>query len=300
MTTVPSARRVRTRRPAGSAGFHPGDPADRKARVVIYAMLVMGAVVFVVPFLWMVSTALKSSTEVFAFPPRLLPKDFQWRNFADGWDVLPFTRFLGNTVLVVVGAMVGNMISCILPAYAFARMRGRGKNIAFALMLATMAIPIEVTLVPTFILFSKLHLVNTLWPLVLPAWFGYAYFIFLLRQFFLTLPQEYDEAARIDGAGYLRTLWYVVIPQAKPAIATIAVFSFVGNWNNLLAPLIYLRTQDKFTLAVGLQLFQGQFTQQYNQMMAVSLITILPIMVVFFLAQRTFLGSAGLTGLGGR
>lgn len=300
MTTHPTTAGRTAARRSGQVGFHPGDPATRRARVVIYALLVLGAAVFVLPFLWMISTSLKSSREVFTFPPHLFPSAAHWSNFPDGWRALPFTRFLINTVVVVAGAIIGNMISCILPAYAFARLNGRGKNVAFAMMLATMAIPVEVTLVPTFIFFSKLHLVNTLWPLILPAWFGYAYFIFLLRQFFLTLPTEYAEAARIDGAGYLRTLWYIILPQSKPAVATIAVFSFVGNWNNLLAPIIYLRTQDKFTLAVGLQLFQGQYTQQYNQMMAVSLVTILPIMVVFVLAQRSFLGSGSLTGLGGR
>ncbi len=300
MATHPTTLGRAVGRGSDRVGFHPGDPATRRAQVVIYALLVLGAAVFVLPFLWMVFTSLKSSREVFVFPPHLFPSTVHWSNFPDGWRALPFTRFLINTVIVVTGAIIGNMISCVLPAYAFARLNGRGKNVAFAAMLATMAIPVEVTLVPTFIFFSKLHLVNTLWPLILPAWFGYAYFIFLLRQFFLTLPTEYAEAARIDGAGYLRTLWYIILPQSRPAVATIAVFSFVGNWNNLLAPIIYLRTQDKFTLAVGLQLFQGQYTQQYNQMMAVSLITILPIMVVFVLAQRSFLGSGSLTGLGGR
>ena len=192
------------------------------------------------------------------------------------------------------------MVSCILPAYAFARMEARGKKVAFALMLATMMIPFEVTLVPTFIAFSKLGMVNTFWPLILPAWFGYAYFIFLLRQFFMTIPREYDEAARIDGAGYFRTMWSVILPQAKPAIATIAIFAFVGNWNNLLAPIIYLRSQEKFTLALGLQLFQGQYQTYYNQMMAVALITLLPILIIFLLAQRTFIEGANISGLGGR
>jgi multiple sugar transport system permease protein len=272
----------------------------RASRTIIYALLILGTVVFVLPFLWMVSTALKTSQEVFTFPPTLWPSSLQWQNFADGWTVLPFTLFWFNTLLITTMAVLGNMVSCILPAYAFARLEARGKRVAFALMLATMMIPVEVTLVPLFIAFSQLNLVNTFWPLILPAWFGYPFFIFLLRQFFMTIPREYDEAARIDGAGYFRTLWSVLLPQAKPAIATVAIFAFVGNWNNLLAPLIYLRSQEKFTLVLGLQLFQGQYQTFYNQMMAVALITLLPILIVFLLAQRTFIEGASLTGLGGR
>ena len=276
------------------------DAKQRASRAVIYALLILGTVVFVLPFLWMVSTALKQSQEVFTFPPTFWPSSPQWQNFNEGWTVLPFSLFLFNTLLITTLAVAGNMVSCILPAYAFARLEARGKRVAFALMLATMMIPIEVTLVPMFIVFSKLNMVNTFWPLILPAWFGYAYFIFLLRQFFMTIPREYDEAARIDGAGYFRTLWSVVLPQARPAIATVAIFAFVGNWNNLLAPIIYLRSQEKFTLVLGLQLFQGQYQTFYNQMMAVALITLLPILIIFLLAQRTFIEGANMSGLGGR
>jgi multiple sugar transport system permease protein len=286
---------------AASPGRLSGREAKlRVSRTIIYALLILGTVAFVLPFLWMVSTALKDSQEVFTFPPTLWPSSLHWNNFSEGWTVLPFNVFLFNTLLITTLAVLGNMVSCILPAYAFARLEARGKKIAFALMLATMMIPIEVTLVPMFIVFSRLNMVNTFWPLILPAWFGYAYFIFLLRQFFMTIPREYDEAARIDGAGYFRTLWSVVLPQARPAIATVAIFAFVGNWNNLLAPIIYLRSQEKFTLVLGLQLFQGQYQTYYNQMMAVALITLLPILIIFLLAQRTFIEGANLSGLGGR
>lgn len=282
-----------------------GPMADANAKVrlwrtAIYAMLLLGTAAFLLPFLWMLSTALKQSDEVFTFPPTLLPASPRLDSFIEGWTVLPFNTFLANTLFITVLAVLGNMVSCVLPAYAFARMEARGKKIAFSLMLATMMIPFEVTLVPTFIAFSKLGMINTFWPLILPAWFGYAYFIFLLRQFFMTIPKEYDEAARIDGAGYFRTMWSIILPQAKPALATIAVFAFVGNWNNLLAPLIYLRSQEKFTLALGLQLFQGQYQTFYNQMMAVALITLLPILLIFVFAQRTFIQGANMSGLGGR
>lgn len=297
-TLSTSVARVAVGRPRGPMAET--NARQRVLRGVIYALLVLGAAVFLLPFLWMVSTALKQPNEVFTFPPTLLPAHPDLRSFIEGWTVLPFTRFLINTVIVTGLSVAGNLVSCILPAYAFARLRARGKGVAFALMLATMMIPVEVTMVPTFIAFSKVGMVNTFWPLFLPAWFGYAYFIFLLRQFFMTIPREYDEAARIDGAGYFRTLWSIILPQARPAIATVAVFAFVGNWNNLLAPLIYLRSQDKFTLALGLQLFQGQFQTFYNQMMAVSLLTLVPILIIFVLAQRAFIEGANISGMGGR
>ena len=274
--------------------------AERMQRTFAYVLLVAGSVVFLLPFLWMLTTSLKTSKGVLAFPPEFFPTSFEWQNYAAGWSSLPFTRFLLNTLLVTTLAVLGNLISCTLPAYAFARLRSRGRPIMFAAMLATMAIPMEVTLVPQFIMFTELRMVNTYWPLILPAWFGYAYFIFLLRQFFMTIPRELDEAARIDGAGDLRILWSVILPLSKPAIAAVAVFAFIGNWNNLLAPLIYLRSQDMYTLALGLKLFQGQFLTQYNQMMAVSIVTILPIVLLFFLAQKAFVRGITLTGMGGR
>jgi len=295
-STIPTRGRPATRRSAQASQA----TAERTRRLLVYALLIFGTVVFLLPFLWMLSTSLKTAQEVLAYPPQVLPKTPQLNNYPDAWTALPFTQFLLNSVLVTGLSVIGNLISCVLPAYAFARLQARLRGPMFALMVATMAIPAEVTLVPTFIMFSKLGMVNTYWPLFLPAWFGYAYFIFLLRQFFLTIPQELTDAARIDGAGHLRILWSVFLPLSRPAIAAIAIFSFVGNWNNFLTPLIYLRTQNNFTLALGLSLFQGQYATQYNQMMAVGIVSLLPILIVFFLAQRTFIEGVRLSGLGGR
>lgn len=274
--------------------------AERVQKTFAYLLLFVGVAVFILPFLWMLSTALKPNADVLTYPPDFIPSSFEWHNFTDAWNALPFNRFLVNTIIITAAAVAGNLVSCVLPAYAFARLRAPGRSAMFALMLATMMIPFEVTLVPTFVMFSKLGMVNTFWPLILPAWFGSAFFIFLLRQFFTTIPRELDDAARIDGAGHVRILWNILLPQIRPAIATVAVFSFIGSWNNLLGPLIYLRDQDKYTLALGLSLFQGTYATQYNQMMAVALITLLPIIVVFFLAQRTFISGITLTGMGGR
>ncbi len=284
-------------------GGRPGmdtQKAQRVQRTFAYLLLFAGSAIFLLPFMWMVTTSLKTSKGVLTFPPEFFPSSFEWHNYPDGWTALPFTQFWLNTMLITTLAVLGNLISCTLPAYAFARLRARGRPIMFVAMLATMMIPVEVTLVPQFILFSELGMVNTYWPLFLPAWFGYAFFIFLLRQFFMTIPQELDEAARIDGASDLRILWSVILPLSRPALAAVAVFAFVGNWNNLLGPLIYLRSQDKYTLAIGLKLFAGQFLTQYNQMMAVSIVTILPILVLFFIAQKSFVRGVTLTGMGGR
>jgi ABC-type glycerol-3-phosphate transport system permease component len=260
--------------------------------------LFIGVAVFMLPFLWMISTSLKPSKEVLVFPPQFLPTSFDWGNYIDGWLALPFTRFLINTVLVTALAILGNLVSCTLPAYAFARLRARGSRVFFLLMLATMMIPVEVTIVPTFILFSKVHLVNTLWPLFLPAWFGYPFSIFLLRQFFMGIPYELDEAARLEGASSLQILTKIILPLSKPVLATVAIIAFVGNWNNLLAPLIYLRSTDTYTLAIGLSLFYGQSLTAYNQLMAVSVLTILPIVLIFFFAQKYFIRGVALTGAG--
>ena len=196
--------------------------------------------------------------------------------------------------------MVGNLLSCSLVAFGFARLRARGRGLLFLLVLGTMMIPNEVTMVPRFILFKELHWVNTLLPLTVPAWFGYAFFIFLLRQFFMSIPRELDEAAHIDGASYFRIYWNIILPLSKPALGAVAIFAFIGNWNNLLDPLIYLRSQNLYTIALGLNLFLGQFVTVVNQLMAVSILALLPILIIFFFAQKVFVQGVTLSGMGGR
>lgn len=280
---------------------HPGGQKARTAHtlhdIMVYVLLIIGAIAFLLPFSWMLTTALKPANEVFTIPPQFFPTKFIWSNFIQGWTVLPFTQFLINTLIITFTAVIGNLISCTLPAYGFARLRARGQTVFFILMLATMMIPSEITLVPTFVLFSKAQLVNTLWPLIIPAWFGYPFFIFMLRQFFMSIPRELDDAARIEGASHLRILWSVILPLSRPALAALTIFSFVGNWNNLLAPLIYLRSSNEFTLVLGLNLFKGQYVTYYNQLMAVAILSILPIIVIFFLSQKYFIRGATLTGM---
>jgi multiple sugar transport system permease protein len=269
-------------------------------KVLVYGLLVIGAIVFLLPFLWMVSTSLKVSSEVFTYPPSFLPSSFQWRNYLDGWTALPFNTFLTNSLIITCTNVVGNLLSCSLVAFGFARLRARGRGLLFLLVLGTMMIPNEVTMVPRFILFKELHWVNTLLPLTVPAWFGYAFFIFLLRQFFMSIPHELDEAAHIDGASYFRIYWNIILPLSKPALGAVAIFAFIGNWNNLLDPLIYLRSQNLYTIALGLNLFLGQYVTVVNQLMAVSILALLPILIIFFFAQKVFVQGVTLSGMGGR
>lgn len=269
-------------------------------RISIYTLLLAGSVVFIIPFLWMLSTSLKPSQEVFTYPPNLIPSRIVWQNYIDGWTILPFNTFLTNSLIVTVSNVVGNLLSCSVVAFGFARLRARGREFLFLLVLATLMIPREVTIVPTFLLFSKAGLVNTLWPLILPAWFGYPFFIFLLRQFYMSIPRDLDEAARMDGASIWQIFTRIILPLSRPALGTVAIFAFIGNWNNLLDPLIYIRSQELYTLALGLNLFRGQNFTAYNQLMAVSILTLLPVLVVFFVAQKLFVQGVALTGMGGR
>jgi multiple sugar transport system permease protein len=268
--------------------------------IVVYALLLGLAVLFMLPFMWMVSTSLKKSQDVFTYPPTFFPNSFEWRNYIVGWNTLPFNTFLRNSLIVTLANVVGNLISCSLVAYGFARLRARGRDVLFLLLLATLMIPREVTIVPRFLLFKEVGIINTLWPLIIPAWFGYPFFIFLLRQFFMSIPQELDEAARMDGASSFRILRSIILPLSKPALATVAVFAFIGNWTNVLDPLIYIRSQDLYTLALGLNLFRGVNLIQFNLLMAVSIVTLLPVLIVFFLSQRLFVQGVTLTGMGGR
>jgi len=250
--------------------------------------------------MWMISTSLKQSKDVFTFPPSFLPNSFEWRNYIAGWTVLPFNTFLRNSLIVTCANVVGNLISCSLVAFGFARLRARGRDLLFLFLLATIMIPREVTIVPRFLLFKQVGLVNTLWPLILPAWFGYPFFIFLLRQFFMSIPHELDDAARIDGASSFGIFTNIILPLSKPALAAVAIFAFIGNWSNVLDPLIYIRSQDLYTLALGLNLFRGVNLTQFNLLMAVSIITLLPVLIVFFVAQKLFIQGVTLTGMGGR
>jgi ABC-type glycerol-3-phosphate transport system permease component len=269
--------------------------------IVVYVLVLPGAMLFILPLLWMLSTALKEPKQIFIFPPQWIPKPVLWSNFSEGWnDFLPFNRFLLNSLIITTNNIIGNLISCCLAAFAFARLRARGRDIFFVLVLCTMLLPTEVTVIPQYVLFTKLGWNDSWRPLMIPPWFGWPFFIFLLRQFFMGIPRELDEAARLDGASSWRILWNIILPLSKPALATVVIFAFIGNWNNFLYPLIYIRSTERQVLAVGLNMFRGAYgNTNYQYMMAVAVLVLLPVLLVFFFGQRLFVRGIALTGIKG-
>lgn len=264
--------------------------------LVIYGIAIPGAIMFLLPFLWMFSASLKASNEIFLFPPRWIPNPLHWENYTNALALAPFGLYLRNTLFITLGNMTGNLVSCTLAAYGFARLRGRGKNFLFLLMLGTIMLPNWVTLIPQYVMFSSIGWSNSFAPLMVPAWFGWPFFIFLLRQFFMTIPRELEEAARLDGATHFGIFWRIILPLSKPALATVAVLAFIGNWNNFLTPLIYLRDTNLHTLAIAINRFRGQYAIYYNYMMAVSVLVVIPVIIIFFIFQRYLIQGIVTTG----
>ena len=270
-------------------------------RFVVYFLLCLGALIFSIPFFWLISTALKSSEEYAKNPGGLIPQHVEWGNFSKAWSALPFARFVANTAFITVVCTIAQVLTGSLVAYGFSRFEFRSRNFLFYTMMATMMLPGQVTMIPVFMIWRSLGAIDTFWPLIVPAFFGGGAFnIFLLRQFFLTIPRELDEAAMIDGAHFMTIWWRILLPLSGPVIATVAVFSFIGHWDSFEGPLIYLNSPEKYTVAVGLRMFQDSFGTNFEQVMAASLVHILPTVVLFFFAQRYFLKGIALSGLGGR
>ncbi len=271
----------------------------RLALAVSYTLAILVAILFLLPLLWMISSSLKPNYQVFEFPPRWLPHPVQWSNYPEALTYVPFGRYTVNTLFIAVMTIAGHLLSCTLVAYAFARLQAPGKNTLFVIMLATMMLPYPVTMVPIYIGFKTLGWVNSFRPLIVPAFFGSPFYIFLLRQFFLTLPPELEDAARVDGANTMQILWHIILPISRPAMATVAVFSFQAAWNDFLGPLIYLNDQSKYTVSLGLNFFRSSYDVRWGYLMAASLVTMLPVILVFLLAQRQFIRGIALTGLKG-
>lgn len=263
------------------------------------ALLVLVAALFLIPFLWMVSSALKPNYQIFAVPPEWIPNPPRWENFTEALTILPFGRYTLNTLIITVLTIIGHVLSCSVVAYGFARLRARFRDALFIVVLATMMLPYPATMVPLYILFKNLGWVNSILPLVVPAFFGSAFYIFLLRQFFMTVPIEIEEAARIDGASVLHIIFRIILPLSFPALATVAIFTFQAAWNDFLPPLIYLQNQQLYTITLGLNLFRTTYTTNWAYLMAASLVTMLPVIIVFLLAQKAFIEGITLTGLKG-
>jgi multiple sugar transport system permease protein len=262
---------------------------------ITYLLLALGAAMVLVPFWWMVKTSLTAQTRLFEFPPQLFPDPVVWRNYIEAWNALPvsFTRFTANTIFITVLAMAAEIFTCSLVAYGFARFRFPGRNFIFLLMLSTMMLPGVVTLVPTFILWRELKLIDTYDPMTLGAWFAWGpSYIFLLRQFFLTLPKEIEEAARLDGANTFQIFWHIMLPLVKPALLAIAVLSFIGNWNNFMGPLIYLNSGEKYPLIMALKFFEQSLSKEaplFHYMMAMTTMMSFPLLMLYFFMQRTLI-----------
>ena len=259
------------------------------------------AVLLIAPMVWLISTSLKEPRDIFILPPEWIPNPVRWQNYPEALSAQPFARFFFNTMFVTVLSTLGTVITASMAAYGFARLRFPLRSFWFALMLSTLMLPTIVTLIPTFILFRYLDWIDTFYPLIVPYWFGGGpFFIFLLRQFFLTIPLELDEAARIDGASNFRIYWQIILPLAKPGLATVTIFSIINHWNEFVLPLIYLHSTEKWTMAIGLQGFSDLYSTQWHWLMAASTVMVLPLIILFFSAQRYYLEGIHMTGIAGR
>jgi multiple sugar transport system permease protein len=279
----------------------PSPNARRKMAWTIasYAALTCIGLAFMLPFVWMVSTSVKPSDQVFVYPPQWIPDPVLWSNYRQAMTAVPFLLYIRNTLVISGMTIVGTIISCSLVAYGFSRVRWIGRDVVFVVVLATMMLPTATTLVPLYIIFRKLGWLGTLTPLIVPPFFGTAFFIFLLRQFFMSIPMELSDAARIDGESELGILWHIILPLSKPALATVTLFSFLWSWSDFFGPLIFLTDESLYTISLGLVQFQGRYDTAWGQVMAAATVFTLPVLVLFFVSQRQFIEGVTLTGIKG-
>ena len=268
-------------------------------RVLLYLALLLFTAWFALPLLWMVTSSVKARADIYQYPPVWFPHPQHWENYAHLFQQWPFWTYLRNTMIITIPSMCGQLLSSSVVAYGFARVKWPGRNIVFVIVLTTMMLPFQVTLVPLYIIFRQLHWIGTFLPLIVPNFFGSAFDIFLLRQFFLGIPLELSDAARIDGCNHLAIYWRIVLPLAKPALATVALFEFLYNWNDFMGPLVYLNDNSLYTLSVGLQNFQSMRQPTPELLMCACTLMVVPIIIVFFFAQRTFIQGVTMTGLKG-
>jgi ABC-type glycerol-3-phosphate transport system permease component len=274
---------------------------------LIFLALTLLSLPFIFPLLWMISTALKTPEQVYAFPPVWIPQPAVFENFVKGWTAAPFTRFLGNSLITTVIPMIGDVFVSAMVAFSFSRVRWPGRDKIFALCLATMLLPGIATLIPVFLEFRALGWINTFLPLVVPSMFGNAFYVFILRQFMLNLPPDLEEAAKVDGASILQIFFRVILPLTGPALATVAIFSFLAHWNDFLGPVIYLHSPDLKTLSVGLATFESEMTgtggtyslvsSRLHLLMAVAFLINLPCIVLFVMFQKYFVRDVITSGL---
>lgn len=264
---------------------------------LVYILLILGGLLYAFPFIWMVSTSLKIPENIYLDPPQWIPDPVAWSNYVEIFDVGPVWAWIYNSTFITIVGVIARTLSSIVVAYGFARFNFPGSRVLFILLLSSLMLPGHVTIIPRFLMFRDWQWLDTFWPLIAPNFFAAAFSVFLIRQFMMTLPRELDEAAEIDGANSWDILWKLLVPLSKPVIATVAVFTFIDQWNEFFEPFIFLSTPEKLTLAVGIRWFRTQYVTQFHLMMAISVVAVLPIIVAFLFTQKYFIRGIALTGL---
>lgn len=283
----------------------PGGTVRRKierlvGRALLYLLALVVSAIMLLPQVWMLRSSLMDINQIFIFPPTWIPKPWVFQNYPEVFDTVPFLRYYQNTLTILIPSVLGTVTTASLAAYGFSRLRWPGRDLVFGILMTTLMLPYAVTLIPTFLIWSHLGLINTFWPLIVPSWFGgHIFYIFLLRQFFRGIPRDLDEAARIDGANPLQILWDIILPLSRPALISVVIFSSLNTWNDFLQPLIYLNDDRKFTLALGLAQFRGLYNSEWHLLMAASMLVVAPVLVLFLVAQRHFVAGIALTGIKG-
>ncbi len=290
---------------AAVAYSQPGGALQRKTgrivgRIVLYLLAIAGSAIMLMPQIWMLRSSLMDINQIFVYPLEWIPKPWEFQNFPEVFDTVPFLHYFQNTLTILVPSVIGTVVTASLAAFGFSRLRWPGRDLVFGILMTTLMLPYAVTLIPTFLIWSHLGLINTFWPLIVPSWFGgHIFFIFLLRQFFRTIPRDLDEAALIDGANPLQILWDIVLPLSRPALISVVIFASLNSWNDFLQPLIYLNDDRKFTLALGLAQFRGLYNSEWHLLMAASVLVVAPVLLLFVVAQRYFVEGIALTGIKG-
>lgn len=267
--------------------------------VLGHTILCTLSILFTLPFIWLVLTSLKPDDQILRFPPTWVPNPFQWSNYPGALQYIPYLKYASNTLFYAFAGTMATLLSCSLVAYGFSRIPWRGRDTLFLVMLATIMLPPQVTMIPVFVLFKNLDWVGSFRPLIMPALLGNAFFIFLLRQFFRTIPMELSESAMLDGCSHFEIYWRILLPLSKPALATVAFFSFTAYWNDFMGPLLYLNNKEMYTLSLGLQQFVSQYKAEWAMLMAAATVMTLPIILLFFFLQRIFVEGITLTGIKG-
>jgi multiple sugar transport system permease protein len=271
----------------------------KAGRVLVYAVLALGAAFCLLPFAWQLRSSLMTMPEIFSYPPKAIPSAAQWKNYPEVFKLIPFGTYYGNTIVLVAWNVIGVLLSNVAIAFALARLRFKGRKLLFALSIGTLMIPSTVTMIPTFIEWSWLGGLNTFLPLVVPSFFGNAFFIFLLVQFFRTIPFDYDEAALIDGASYPRIMVQIILPMARPIVAVMVIFTFLNTWNDFMGPLLYLNDSKLYTLALGLKSLLSSYNSYWHILMAAATLVVAPLVIVFFIGQKSFIAGLTMGGIKG-